>query len=62
MRVLLPLRLDLFDSFLDLHDAERDFLLFLLQFLQRNDLVAQLGKIARLRSAFAPEIDFAFLQ
>ena len=60
--IFLPLRLDLFDSFLDLRNPKRDFLLFLLQLLQRDDLIAQLGKIRRLRSAFAPEVDFTLLQ
>ena len=30
--------------------------------LKRNDLIAQLGKICRLRSALAAEVDFTFLQ
>jgi hypothetical protein len=36
--------------------------LLLLQFLEGNDLVAQLRKICRLRGAFASEVDFALLQ
>ena len=38
-------------------------LLFVLaQLLKRHDLVAQFGKIGRLRSAFASEVDFTFLE
>jgi hypothetical protein len=36
--------------------------LFLLELLKRHDLVAQFWKIGRLRSAFASEIDFTFLE
>ena len=61
-RILLAFFLDLLDPFFDLSDPERDFLLFLLQFLERDNLIAQLGKIGRLRSAFASEIDFTFLE
>ena len=59
-RILLPIRLDLFNPFFDLGDSKRDFLLFLLQLLQCDDLIAQLRKIRRLRGAFASEIYFAF--
>jgi hypothetical protein len=61
-RILLAFFLDLLDPFFDLSDPERDFLLFLLQFLECDDLIAQLGKIGRLRSTFASEIDFTFLK
>jgi hypothetical protein len=61
-RILLAFLLDLLDPFFDLSDPERDFLLFLLQFLECDDFIAQLGKIGRLRSAFASEIDFTFLE
>jgi hypothetical protein len=36
--------------------------LFLLQLLKSDDLIAELWKVRRLGSAFAPEIDFALLQ
>jgi hypothetical protein len=36
--------------------------LFLLQLLKSDYLIAQLGKIGRLGSALAPQIDFALLQ
>src|SRR4029450_3166042 len=60
--ILLALFLDPLDPFFDLSDPERDFLLFLLQFLECDDLIAQLGKTGRLRSTFASEIDFTFLE
>src|SRR5207249_12088509 len=62
MRILLPIRLDLFNTLLNLGDSKRDLLLFLLQFFQCDDLIAQLRKIRRLGGAFASEIYFAFLQ
>ena len=49
-----------FSAFLDLRDPDRDFLLLLLELLERDDFVAQLGKIDRLRDAFAAERDLAF--
>ena len=61
-RDLLPFFFDRFNSFFDPRDPERDFFLLLLQFLERDDLVAQLGKICRLRCALAPKVDFTFLQ
>src|SRR5215475_2104800 len=61
-RILLPFFFDLFDSFFDSCDSKCDFLLFLLQFLKRDDLVAQLRKIGRLGGALAPEIDLALPQ
>ena len=61
-RILLPFFFDLFYSFFDLCDSKCDFLLFLLQLLKSDDLIAQLGKIGRLGSAFASQIDFALLQ
>ena len=36
--------------------------MFLLQLLECDDFIAQLGEIRRLRSAFASEIYFAFLE
>src|SRR6187431_1704097 len=60
--ILLSLGLDLLDPFLDLGDPDRDFLLFALQFLQGDDFVTHLGKVDRLRTAFASERDFSFLQ
>ena len=59
---LLPLFFDPFYSLVNPCDPQRDFFLLLLQFLQRNDLVAQFGKICCLRCALAPEVDFASLQ
>src|SRR4029078_7213752 len=61
-RILFPFLFDLLYSFFDLCDSKGDFLLFLLQFLKSDDLVAQLGKICRLGSPFAPQINFALLQ
>jgi hypothetical protein len=52
----------LLDPFFDLSDPERDLLLFLLQFLESDDFIAQLGKIGRLRSTFTSEIDFTSLE
>ena len=60
--ILLPFCFDRFYSFFDSGNSKRDFFLLLLQLLQRNDLVSQLGEIGRLRSAFAPEVDFTFLE
>jgi hypothetical protein len=57
-----PFFFDPFYSFFDLCDSDCDFLLFLLQFLKSDDLVAQFGKIGRLGCAFAAQIDFALLQ
>ena len=48
--------------FFNLRDPEGDFFLFLLQLLQRHDFIADFGKIHRLRTTLAAEIDFAFLQ
>ena len=62
LRVLFPLQFDLADSFFDRRNPKRDFLLFLLQFLEGDDLVADFGKIDGLRRAFAAEIDLALLQ
>jgi hypothetical protein len=61
-RILLPFFFDLFYSFFDPRDSKCDFLLLLLQLLKSDYLIAQLGKIGRLGSAFAPQIDFALLQ
>ena len=61
-RILVPFFFDAFYSFFDLCDSNCDFLLFLLQLLKSDDLVAQLGKIGRLGCAFATQIDFALLQ
>jgi hypothetical protein len=61
-RILLAFFLDLLDSFFDLSNAECDLLLFLLQFLECDNLIAQLWEIGRLCSAFASEIDFTFLE
>src|SRR6266436_3430504 len=61
-RILLPFFFDPFYSFFDSRDSKCDFFLLLLQLLKRNDLVAQLGKIGRLRSTFASEVDFTFLE
>ena len=62
LRVVLPLQLDLADSFLDRGDPQRDFLLFLLEFLERDDLVAHLRKVHRLRATFPSQVDLALLQ
>ena len=61
-RNLLPFFFDPFYSFLDPSDSQCHFFLLLLQLLQRDDLIAQLGKIGRLRGAFASEVDFTFLE
>jgi hypothetical protein len=61
-RILLAFFPDPLDPLFDLSDPERDLLLFLLQFFEGDDLIAQLGKIGRLRSAFTSEIDFTFLE
>ena len=61
-RISLPFLLDSLYPFLNARNSKSDFFLLLLQLFQRNDLVAQLGKIGRLRSAFAPEIDFTSLE
>src|SRR5262245_62591632 len=58
----MPFFLDFFNAFLDPCDSERDFFLFLLQLLKSDDLIAQLGKVGRLGSAFTPEIDLTLLQ
>src|SRR5438132_736436 len=60
--VRFPLSLDLFDPLFDLRDPKGDFFLFLLEFLESDNLVPELGKIRCLRSSFATESDFAFLQ
>jgi hypothetical protein len=60
--VLLPLQLDLANPFLDRRNPERDFFLFLLQFLERDDLVAHFGKVDGLRATFAAQVDLALLQ
>ena len=60
--ILLPFCFDRFYSFFDSGNSKHHFFLLLLQFLQRNDLVSQFGEIGRLRSAFAPEVDFTFLE
>src|SRR5438552_4497424 len=61
-RNLLPFFFDPFYSFLDPSDSQCHFFLLLLQLLQRDDLIAQLGEIGRLRGAFASEVDFTFLE
>ena len=60
--VLFPLQFDLANPFLDRRDPERDFFLFLLQFLERDDFIAHFRKVHRLRATFAAEIDLALLQ
>jgi hypothetical protein len=40
VRILLPIRLDLFNPLFDLGDSKRDLLLFLLQLFQCDDLIA----------------------
>src|SRR5438874_4510236 len=62
MRILLPIRLDLFNPLFYLGDSKLDLILFLLQFFPCDDLIAQLRENRRLRGAFASEIYFAFLQ
>ena len=49
-------------NFANLRDPKRDFFLFLLQLLERDDFIAQLREIGRLRSAFASQIYFTFLE
>jgi hypothetical protein len=61
-RIFRPLRFDLLERNFDLRDAQCDFLLLLLQFPKRDDLVADFGEARGLRGAFASEIDFAALQ
>jgi hypothetical protein len=61
-RILLPFFFDLFYSFFDPRDSKCDFLLFLLQLLKSDYLIAQLGKIGRLGSALTPQVNFALLQ
>src|SRR2546421_11069612 len=61
-RILLPFFFDLFYSFFDPRDTKCDFLLFLLQLFKSDNLIAQFGKIGRLGSALAPQVDFALLQ
>src|SRR4029077_17550384 len=61
-RSLLPFFFDLFYSFFDLRDSKCHFFLLQLQLFKRDDLAAQLGEIGRLRSAFASEVDFTFLE
>jgi hypothetical protein len=60
--ILLPFFFDPFYSFFDPRDSKCDFLLLLLELLKRHDLAAQFWKIGRLRSAFASEVDFTFLE
>ena len=60
--ILFPFRLDFFNSFFDLRYPKRDFFLFLLQLLERDDFIAQLREIGRLGSAFASQIYFTFLE
>src|SRR5207245_2468572 len=60
--ILLPFFFDFFYSFFDPRDSQCDFFLLLLKLLKRHDLIAQFGKIGRLRSAFASEVDFTFLE
>src|SRR5206468_5147885 len=61
-RILLPFLFDRFYSFFDPRDSKCDFFLLLLQLFKSNYLVAKLGKICCLRSAFASKVDFTFLQ
>jgi hypothetical protein len=60
--ILLPFFFDPFYSFFDPRDSKCDFFLFLLELFERHDFVAQFWKISSLRSAFASEIDFTFLE
>src|SRR5438132_8934428 len=62
LRVLRSLQLNFSNALLYLRYAQRDFLLFLFEFFQRHDFAANFRKVDRLRTAFAAEIDFAFLQ
>ena len=52
--ILLALRLDLLERFLDFRNLNGDFFLFLLQLFQRDDFVADLGEIDRLRRPSRP--------
>ena len=61
-RNLLPFCFDRFYPFFDPRYPERDFFLLLLELFQCNNLVAQLGKICRLRGPLASEVDFTFLE
>ena len=56
------MRLDLFERLLNFCDPDRDLSLLLLEFLQRDDLIAHLGKIRGFRRAFPPQRDLGFLQ
>src|SRR5438552_11581230 len=60
--ILLPFFFNPFYSFFDARYSKRDFFLLLLELLERHDFIAQFWKIGRLRSAFASEIDFTFLE
>src|SRR5437867_13397055 len=60
--ILLPFFFDPFYSFFDPRDSKCDFFLLLLQLFKSNYLVAKLGEIRCLRSAFASKVDFTFLQ
>ena len=57
-RILLLFCLDLFDSFLDLRNSERDFFLFLLEFFERDDPATGHG-LYQLTSATGDRIDYA---
>ena len=61
-RISLPFLLDSLYPFLNARNSKSDFFLLLLQLFQRNDLVAQLGKICRLRCPLPSEVDFTFLE
>jgi hypothetical protein len=54
--------LNLPERFFNPGDPDRDFLLLLLELSQSHDLVSDLGKLGRLRHAFAPKCDLGFLQ
>ena len=60
--VLLALQLDLSNPFFDRGNSERHFLLFLLEFLERDNLIAHLRKIYGLGATFPAKVDLAFLQ
>jgi hypothetical protein len=62
MRRSTPASFNSFYSFVNPRDPQGDFFLLLLQFLQCNYFVAQLGKICRLLCSLASEVDFTFLQ
>ncbi len=61
-RAFLALRFDLLEPFFDLRNPEGHFLLLVLELFQSDDLIADFGKIDRLRAAFATERDLTFLQ